>query len=67
MSAARDPERYKTMSAAEFTERHPVTLQVFYLWAQWGRPVIHGLPLICDSPAAYASFWYMVNAYNESH
>lgn len=67
MSAASDPERYKNMTGAEFTERHPVTLQQFYLWSQWGRPVVHGLPLICEDHGAYAAFWHMVRSYNESH
>ncbi len=60
MSAASNPDSYRTMSRAEFTERHPVTLEQFDLWDEGGRPVVIGLPLICDSLEAYAEFWSLV-------
>ncbi len=65
MSACSNPERYATMSAAEFTERHPVTLEQFYLWDEGGRPVVLGLPLICESLERYIEFWELVKYVNE--
>ncbi len=44
---------YETITAAQFTELHDLTLEQFELWVLAGRPTLFSKPVICEDLEHY--------------